>query len=44
MHNQALFLAYERFVRNNAIKEEMLFLKSLPDNTTREAVFNEVKK
>ena len=32
-----------RFVNNNNIKE-MPFLKSLPDKTTGEAVFNEVKK
>ncbi|OAF66138.1 hypothetical protein A3Q56_06135, partial [Intoshia linei] len=33
IHNQALLLAYVRFIYQNDIRAEILFLRSLPEKT-----------
>ena len=35
VHNQAILLVYVRFIYDDDVREEMLFIKSLPE-TTRE--------
>ncbi|XP_052821561.1 SCAN domain-containing protein 3-like [Octopus bimaculoides] len=42
IHNQAILLVYVRFVHEDDIREEMLFIKSLPETTNGEDIFNEV--
>ena len=42
MHNQAILLVYVRFIHEDGIREEMLFIKSLAETTTGEDIFYEV--
>jgi len=42
IHNQAILLCYVRFIHEDDIREEMLFIKSLPETTTGEDIFNEI--
>ncbi|XP_036369722.1 SCAN domain-containing protein 3-like [Octopus sinensis] len=42
IHNQAILLVYVRFIHENDIREEMLFIKSLSETTYGEDIFNEV--
>ena len=42
IHNQTILLVYISFIHENDIREEMLFIKSLPETTTGEDIFNEV--
>ena len=42
IYEQAILLVYVRFIHEDDIREEMLFIKSLPETTTREDIFNEV--
>ena len=42
IHNQAILLVYVRFIHEDDIREEMLFIKSFPETTTEEDIFNEV--
>ena len=36
IHNQAILLVYVRFIHEDDIREEMLFIKRLPETTTGE--------
>ena len=40
IHNQAILLVYVRFIHEDDIREEMLFIKCLPETTTGEDLFN----
>ena len=40
--NQAILLLYVRFIHEDDIREEMLFIKSLLETTTGEDIFKEV--
>ena len=42
IHSQAVFLVYVRFIYNNDVSEEMLFIKSLPETTRGEDIFNHI--
>ncbi|CAI9726108.1 Hypothetical predicted protein [Octopus vulgaris] len=42
IHNQAILLVYVRFIHEDDIREEMLFIKSLSETTTGEDIFKEV--
>uniref|UniRef100_A0A0L8GPI0 DUF4371 domain-containing protein n=1 Tax=Octopus bimaculoides TaxID=37653 RepID=A0A0L8GPI0_OCTBM len=42
IHNQAILLVYVKFIHEDDIREEMLFIKSLSETTNREDIFNEV--
>ena len=42
IHNQAILLVYVRFIHEDDIREEMLFIKCLPETTNGEDIFNEV--
>ena len=42
IQNQAIFLVYVRFIYDNDVREEMLFIKSLPETTCGEDIFNHV--
>ena len=42
IHNQAILLVYVRFIHQDDIREEMLFIKRLPETTTGEYIFYEV--
>ena len=42
IHNQAILLVNVRFNHEDDIREEILFIKSLPETTTGENIFNEV--
>ncbi|XP_029646257.1 protein FAM200B-like [Octopus sinensis] len=42
IHNQAIILVYVRFIPEDDIREEMLFIKSLSETTNGEDIFNEV--
>ncbi|CAI9724250.1 Hypothetical predicted protein [Octopus vulgaris] len=42
IHNQAIILVYVRFIHEDDIKEEMLFIKSLSETTNGEDIFNDV--
>ena len=42
IHNQTILLVSIRFIHEDDIREEMLFIKCLPEATTREDTFNEV--
>ncbi|CAI9715651.1 domain-containing 3-like [Octopus vulgaris] len=42
IHNQAILLVYVRFVHEDDIREEKLFIKSLSETTNGEDIFNEV--
>ena len=42
IHNQAILLVYIRFIHKDDIREEILFIKSLPATTSGEDIFNEV--
>ena len=41
IHNQAVLMVYVRFNHEDDIREEMLFVNSLPETTTGEDIFNE---
>ena len=40
--NQAIHLVYVRFIYDDDVREEMLFIKSLPETTRGEDIFNHV--
>ena len=42
IHNQAILLVYVRFIHEDDIGKEMLFILSLLETTTGEDIFNEV--
>ncbi|CAI9714941.1 Hypothetical predicted protein [Octopus vulgaris] len=42
IHNQAILLVYVRFIHEDDIRDEMLFIKSLSETTNREDIVNEV--
>ena len=42
IHNQAILLVYVRFIHEDDIREEILFIKCLPETTTGEDISNEV--
>lgn len=42
--NEALLLAYMRFVKEEKISQELLFAKCLETDTKDEAIFNELKR
>eukprot|EP00106_Octopus_bimaculoides_P008132 XP_014775574.1 PREDICTED: SCAN domain-containing protein 3-like [Octopus bimaculoides] len=42
IHNQVILLVYVRFIHEDGIREEMLFIKSLSETTNGEDTFNEV--
>ncbi|XP_029636964.1 SCAN domain-containing protein 3-like [Octopus sinensis] len=42
IHNQAILLVYVRFIHEDDIREEMLFIKSLSETTNAEDKFNEI--
>ena len=42
IHNQAVLLVYVRFIHEDYIWHEMLFINRLPESTTGEDIFNEV--
>ncbi|XP_014773603.1 SCAN domain-containing protein 3-like [Octopus bimaculoides] len=42
IHNQAILLVYVRFIHEDDIREEMLFIKSLSETINGEDIFNEV--
>ncbi|XP_029643370.1 SCAN domain-containing protein 3-like [Octopus sinensis] len=42
IHNQAIILVFVRFINEDDIREEMLFIKSLSETTNVEDIFNEV--
>ena len=44
IHNEALLLSYVTFFHENDVREEMLFLKSLPETTSGKDIFMEVHK
>ena len=41
IHNQAILLVYVRLIHEDDIREEMLFITSLPQTTTVEDIFND---
>ena len=42
IHSQAILLVYARFIYNNDVREEMLFIKSLPETTRGEDIFHHI--
>ena len=42
IHSQAILLVYVRFIYNDDVREEMLFIKSLPETTLGEDIFNHI--
>ena len=44
IHSQAILLVYVRFIYNDDVREEMLFIKSLPETTRGEDIFNHIMK
>ena len=42
IHSQAILLVYVRFIHDDDIREEMLFIKRLPEPTTGEDILTEV--
>ena len=42
IHNQAILLIYVRFIHEDDVREEMLFITFFPETTTGEDIFNEV--
>ena len=44
IHSQAIPLVYVRFIYNNDVREEMLFIKSLPETTSGEDICDHIKQ
>ena len=44
IHNEEVLLSYVTFVHETDVKEEMLFLKILPETTSGKDIFMEVHK
>ena len=42
IHSQAILLVYVRFIYDDDVREEMLFIKSLPETTHGEDIFNHI--
>ena len=42
IHNQAILLVYVSFIHEDNIREEMLFITSLPENTNGEDILNKI--
>ena len=42
IHSQAILLVYVRFIYNDDVRKEMLFIKSLPETTRGEDIFNHI--
>ena len=42
IHSQAILLVYVRFIYNDDVEEELLFLKSLPETTRGEDIFSHI--
>ena len=42
IHSQAILLVYVRFIYNDDVRKEMLFIKSLPETTREEDIFNHI--
>jgi len=42
IHNQAMLVVYVRFIHEDNIREEMLFIKNLHETTCREDIYNEI--
>ena len=42
IHNQAILLVYARFIYDDDVREEMLFIKSLPETIRGEDIFNHI--